>query len=56
MNEENKEPEVYPIWIDWEKRIISFHEVKDFEKMQFSTHEAMFKFVIKKGSAGFAIQ
>lgn len=47
---------VYPIWVDWGKRIISFHEADGFQMLVYPTYEEMFAFAIEKGSDGFGIQ
>ena len=46
----------YPLWINWETRVISFHEADGFERLEYSTHEEMFAFAIRKGFEGFGIQ
>ncbi len=47
---------VYPIWVDWEKRVISFKEAAGFEKLEYPTYKEMFDFAVDKGYAGFGIQ
>lgn len=54
--ENEKEEDVYPIWIDWENRIISFEKSDGFEKLEYPSHEEMFAFAIEKGFSGFGIQ
>ena len=56
MENEKTELEVWSIWIDWERRVISFHEAEGFEKVDFRTHKEMFHFAVEKGFDGFAIQ
>ena len=58
MDDMQKEEEetVYPIWVNWEKRIISFEKVTGFQELQYKTHEEMFRFAIQKGNEGFGIQ
>lgn len=51
-----REEKIYSIWVDWEHRIISFHEEEGFERLDYTTHEEMFTFAIAKGFAGFGIQ
>ena len=46
----------YPLWINWEKRVISFHAADGFQKLEYATHEEMFSYAIKKGFEGFGIQ
>ena len=53
---EKEDTQAYPVWIDWDNRVISFHEAEGFEKLEYPTHEEMLAFAIKKGSAGFGIQ
>ena len=48
--------EVFPIWVDWERRIVSFQEVAGFARLEYPTHEEMFRFAIEKSMSGFAIQ
>ena len=48
--------EVYSIWVNWDKRIISFEEEKGFQELQYKTHDEMFRFAIRKGNEGFGIQ
>ena len=48
--------EGYPIWVNWERRIISFHQAEGFEMLLYPTHEQMLSFAVSKGYAGFAIQ
>ena len=50
------ETQIYSIWVNWEKRVISFSEEDGFEKIQFQTHEEKFKFAIERGNEGFGIQ
>ncbi len=56
MEKEKEEADTYPIWVDWEKRVISFQEAPGFEKLEYPTHRQMFEFAIEKGYAGFGIQ
>lgn len=54
--EKEREQTVYLIWVDWDRRIISFHEAEGFQPIAYPTHEEMFAFAIEKGFAGFGIQ
>jgi len=54
--EDREEETVFSVWVNWKQRVISFTPEKDFEEMQYQTHEAMFRFVIEKGNEGFGIQ
>ena len=56
MDIEKEEPQAWPVWIDWDKRIVSFQEVNEFEKREFSTHEEMLRFAYDRTVEGFAIQ
>lgn len=55
MDKEKKSP-VFLIWVDWGKRIISFHEAEGFERLEYGTREEMLAFAVAKGYAGFGIQ
>ena len=54
--EEREEETVFPIWVDWENRVISFSKENGFEELRFPTHEEKFKFAIERGNEGFGIQ
>lgn len=56
MAAEKEERKVFPIWVDWESRIVSFQKVDGFEKLEYPTHDEMFQFAIEKSMTGFAIQ
>lgn len=56
MNKENEDAQLYPIWVDWDNRVISFCEAGGFEKLEYPTHEEMLGFAIEKGFKGFGIQ
>ena len=47
---------VYSIWVNWEKRIISFDKAEGFQELQYKTYEEMFRFAIERGNEGFGIQ
>lgn len=51
-----EEKQVYSIWVNWEKRIISFEKEEGFQELQYKTHDEMFRFAIRKGNEGFGIQ
>ncbi|MBQ7050296.1 MAG: hypothetical protein IJN87_06680 [Firmicutes bacterium] len=53
---EDREEEVFSIWVNWEKRVISFSEEAGFEELRFPTHDDKFKFAIERGNEGFGIQ
>ena len=48
--------EVYSIWVNWDKRIISFAKAEGFQELQYKTQDEMFRFAIRKGNEGFGIQ
>ena len=54
--EERDEETVFSIWVNWEKRVISFTEENGFEELRFPTHEDKFMFAIERGNEGFGIQ
>lgn len=54
--EEIEERTIFSIWVNWEKRVISFSQADGFEELQFQTHEEKFKFAIERGNEGFGIQ
>ncbi len=56
MKQEEEETEIYSVWVDWDNRIVSFEEAEGFERLEYTSHEEMFDFVVKKGFAGFGIQ
>ena len=54
--EEREGETVFSIWVNWEKRVISFTQEKGFEELTFPTHDELFRFAIERGNEGFAIQ
>lgn len=56
MDSEKEEVQAWPVWIDWDRKIVSFQEEKGFDKLEYPTHDEMFRFAIKKTLEGFAIQ
>ena len=54
--EEIEERTIFSIWVNWEKRVISFSQEGGFEELLFQTHEEKFKFAIERGNEGFGIQ
>ena len=44
------------VWVDWERRILSFTRVEGFEELRFPTREDKFRFAIDRGNEGFGIQ
>lgn len=56
MEKEREETQVWPVWVDWNRRIVSFQEAAGFERLEYPTHDEMFRFVIEKGNDGFEIR
>lgn len=56
MTGEKEEKTVWPVWVDWKRRIVSFREAEGFERLEYPTHEEMFRFAIDRTIEGFAIQ
>ena len=54
--EKEEDEDIYLLWVDWSRRIISFHEAEGFQRLAYDTHEEMLAFAVEKGYAGFAIQ
>ena len=54
--EEREEETVFSIWVNWERRVISFTQESGFEELQYRTHDEMFQFAIDRGNEGFGIQ
>lgn len=54
--EKREEETVFSIWVNWERRVISFTQAEGFEELQNPDHDEMFRFVIEKGNEGFGIQ
>ena len=51
-----EEGKMYSIWVNWEKRIISFEKEEGFHELQYKTYDEMFRFAIERGNEGFGIQ
>ena len=51
-----REQQLWPVWVDWDNRILSFREETAFEKREFPTHEEQFQFAVERTMEGFAIQ
>ena len=56
MEKEIEEAEKWPVWINWDKRIVSFQEAEGFEKLEYPSHDEMFQFAIDITMDVFAIQ
>ena len=54
--EEREEETVFSIWVNWERRVISFTQGNGFEELTFPTREELFRFAIERGNEGFGIQ
>ena len=48
--------EIFTIWVNWERRIVSFQPADGFAELRYATHEEMFQFAIEKTREGFTIQ
>lgn len=46
----------WSIWVDWERRVISFHPAPGFAEVRFQTREEMTAFAVQKSEEGFGIQ
>ena len=47
---------VFCLWVDWSRRVVSFEKAEGFEELRYETHDEMFRFAIEKGNEGFGIQ
>ena len=56
LNKDNEETQLWPVWINWEHRVVSFLEAEGFERLEYPSHDEMLWFVIGKGNEGFGIQ
>ena len=56
MEKTKEDVKNYPIWVNWETKVISFQEAPGFEKLEYPTKKEMFAFAIEKGFSGFGIQ
>ena len=54
--EEREDKTVFSVWVNWERRVVSFTQENGFEELTFLTYEEMFQFAIGKGNEGFGIQ
>ena len=54
--EDREEEKGFSVWVNWERRVISFTEANGFEELHYPTHDEMFRFAIQKGNEGFGIQ
>lgn len=54
--EDREEETVFSIWVNRERRVISFTEGNGFEEHRFPTHDDMLRFAIERVNEGFAIQ
>ena len=55
MSKEEK-AKMNSIWINREKRIISFEKEDGFQELPYKTYDEIFRFVVRKGNEGFGIQ
>lgn len=56
MEEELEIAEVCWLWVDWEHRVISFHQAPGFERLEYPTRREMLEFAMEKSRDGFSIQ
>ena len=56
MQTEKRNDPCFYVWIDEERRIVSFHEADGFQKIPFASRESLLAFVIEKGYSGYRIQ
>lgn len=54
--EEREEETAFSIWVNWERRVISFTLENGFEELTFPTFEEKVQFAIERGNEGFGIQ
>lgn len=56
MEKTGLEPKDYKIWVDWNREIVSFHEVAGFEPMPFESQETRQANIRILITAGFRFQ
>lgn len=54
--DEREEDALYPLWIDWDNRIVSFQDIDGFEEILFANNDDKLRFAIARGNEGFGIQ
>jgi len=54
--EKTEEEKAFPVWVNWDRRVISFQEAEGFEVIYFQTHGQMLDFAVSKGTEGFGLQ
>ena len=54
--DQREEETVFSIWVNWDRRVISFSPDDGFEELHFKTHEEKIRFAIERGNEGFGIQ
>ncbi len=47
---------IHALWVDWNRKVISFREARGFEMVTFKTRSALLAFAVEKSNAGFGIQ
>lgn len=47
---------IYSLWINWSRRIVSFQQADGFVELRYPTHDAMLRFAVDRGFDGFGIQ
>lgn len=56
MKNKKRSRAVYSLWVHWEKRIVSFHKVEGFTKMDFYSHKKMLLYAYDLSSNGYRVQ
>ena len=51
-----EERKIWPVWVNLEAKVISFHEAEGFEKLEYASHEQLLAFAAVKEAEGFAFQ
>lgn len=54
--EERTEKMQFDLWVNWERRVVSFSKENGFEKVTFPTHEEKMKYALERSNEGFKIQ
>jgi hypothetical protein len=47
---------IFRLWVNWNRRVVSFSEEELFEELRFSSYEEKIRFAIERGNEGFGIQ
>lgn len=46
----------FAIWVNWERKVITFRPEEGFEELRYHTREEMLRFAMKRIKEAFAIQ